>query len=117
MRVMPIRYVRDLEACERFYALFGLDVDARQRGGGWLELAAAGGTLALHSRDPGVGGAEPEVELAFAADEPLEKLQVRLAGAGFDSAIVDEAFGRSLRVTDPEGLRVQVNEHDLELYT
>jgi len=29
---------------------------------------------------------------------------------------VDEAFGRSLGATDPDGVRVQVNEHDRELY-
>jgi hypothetical protein len=30
---------------------------------------------------------------------------------------VDENFGRSLRVADPDGVLVQINEHDRELYT
>jgi hypothetical protein len=30
---------------------------------------------------------------------------------------MDEAFGRSLVVTDPDGLEIQINEHDHELYT
>ena len=30
---------------------------------------------------------------------------------------MDESFGRSLRVVDPDGMLVQVNEHDRELYT
>jgi hypothetical protein len=32
------------------------------------------------------------------------------------SGIVDENFGRLLRVTDPDGMVIQVNEHDPELY-
>ena len=47
------------------------------------------------------------------ADEPLE----RLAGTGsLASGIADEAFGRSLVRSDPDGLQIQVNEHDPELY-
>jgi hypothetical protein len=41
-----------------------------------------------------------------------------VAGAGFaPGVIVDENFGRSLRVVDPDGVAVQVNEHDSALYT
>lgn len=115
MKVLPIRYVRDLPAAERFYGALGLTVDARQRNGHWLELAAAGGTLGLHLVDSGAD--EPPVELAFIAEEPLETVRARLADAGFESIILDEAFGRSLRVTDPEGVTVQVNENDPDLYT
>jgi len=114
MKVMPIRYVRDMAACERFYTLLELSVDARQRNGHWTELAGSGGILALHLDET---GAEPAVGLSFMATEPLEKVQARLAEAGYESAIMDEAFGRSLRLTDPEGLRVQINENDRELYT
>jgi catechol 2,3-dioxygenase-like lactoylglutathione lyase family enzyme len=115
MKVMPIRYVRDMAASERFYGLLGLTVDARQRNGHWMELGAGAGVLALHLTQ--AADADPAVELSFVAEEPLERLQARLAEAGFESDIVDEAFGRSLRVVDPEGVRLQVNEHDKELYT
>jgi len=33
MKVMPIRYVRDMATCERFYAALGLTVATRQRNG------------------------------------------------------------------------------------
>ena len=112
---MAIRFARDLRACERFYALLGLSVDATQRDGGWMELAAAGGVLALHGYAEGED--VPPVELAFLAEEPLEGLHAKLIDAGFEPVIIDEAFGRSLRVTDPEGLRIQINENDRELYT
>ena len=114
MKVMPIRYVRDMAACERFYALLELSVETRQRNGHWTELAGSGGILALHLA---ADGTEPAVGLSFVATEPLEKVQARLAEAGVESTIIDEAFGRSLRLTDPEGLHVQVNENDPELYT
>jgi uncharacterized glyoxalase superfamily protein PhnB len=58
------------------------------------------------------------VELAFEAEEPLEDVVARLRAAGFEpvTAIVDESYGRSFRVRDPEGLSIQVNEHDRALH-
>ncbi len=58
-----------------------------------------------------------EVELSFEATEPLEDVIERLREIGHEpeTALVDEAFGRSFTVRDPEGLLLQVNEHDREL--
>jgi len=114
MRVMPIRYVRDMAEFERFYTALGLTADTRQRGGKWLELGASAGTLGLHHWE---GDAVPP-ELAFVADEPLEAVAERLTAAGFPiEGIVDEAYGRSLRLRDPEGVEVVVNEQDEEIFT
>jgi len=113
MKVMPIRYVRDVEAAARFYAALGLTVTTRQRGGGWLELTGSGGILALH--EAAEGGT---AELALLADEPLEDVVRQLRAAGFEPGpILDEAYGRSLRLTDPDGVELLVNEHDTSLYT
>ncbi|MBA3250180.1 MAG: VOC family protein [Geodermatophilaceae bacterium] len=113
MKVMPIRYVRDVEAAARFYAALGLTVTTRQRGGGWLELTGSAGILALHSSDQG-----GEAELGLLADEPLEDVVRQLRAAGFEPGpILDEAYGRSLRLTDPDGVELLVNEHDTSLYT
>ena len=38
-------------------------------------------------------------------------------GAASLNDIVAESFGRSLRVRDPDGVHVQVNENDRTLYT
>lgn len=143
MRPMPIRYVRDLPAAQRFYEALGLRVDfagrASRRGRTrWVELVgSAGAAMALHAADDpdaladtgpmtaesagkvqGTSRGEPPVELAFEADEPLEEVVRRLRAAGFEpaTAIVDEAFGRSFRVRDPEGLELQINEHDRDLH-
>lgn len=114
MRLMPIRYTTDVEGMTRFYQALGLPVQARSRPGGWVELAAPG-TLAIHRCDAGNAGS---CELAFEAEEPLERVVDRLRRAGFSPrGIVDESHGRSVRIRDPDGTWVQVNESDRELYT
>lgn len=120
MTPMPIRYVRDVAAAGRFYQALGLrpgfaSRPPRRGPTRWVELCGDAGTLALHHAGPAPGG--PQIELAFEAGEPLEAVVERLRAAGFEpaTAIVDESFGRSFTVHDPEGLRIQVNEHDREL--
>jgi catechol 2,3-dioxygenase-like lactoylglutathione lyase family enzyme len=114
MRVLPIRYCADVAESTRFYRALGLELGAATRPGSWVELPAAAGTLALHKTSEGAG----DCELAFEADEPLEAVAARLTEAGYaPEPIVDESFGRSLRVRDPDGVAVQVNENDRTLYT
>jgi catechol 2,3-dioxygenase-like lactoylglutathione lyase family enzyme len=114
MRVLPIRYCADVAASTRFYRALGLELGSATRPGSWVELPAAAGTLALHKEAEHAG----ECELAFEAEEPLEAVAARLAEAGYPvEPIVDESYGRSLRVRDPDGVYVQVNEHDRALYT
>jgi catechol 2,3-dioxygenase-like lactoylglutathione lyase family enzyme len=118
MKVMPIRYVADMASSARFYAALGLVPGDSSRSGNWTELNAAGGALALHAAASSEQGIPGRVELSFETTEPLEVLAGRLTAAGFaPEAILDENFGRSLRVTDPDGVLVQVNEHDRDLYT
>lgn len=115
MKVVPIRYCSDVVAATRFYRAIGLDLGSTSRPGGWVELPAASGMLAIHR----AGGDEVGTcELAFEADEPLEAIAARLRSAGFEpEPIMDENFGWSVRVRDPDGVWVQINLHDRELYT
>lgn len=114
MKVMPIRYVRDVEAAARFYEALGFRTTATQRTGGWRELSADGGILALHRAEDEAAG----TQLSLLASEPLEQIVNRLADGGYVAGpILDESFGRSLRVIDPDGVSVQINENDTELYT
>jgi predicted enzyme related to lactoylglutathione lyase len=122
MRVMAIRYVHDVDGARQFYQALGLTLEfasRRPRRGGpsvWTELAGSGpgANLALHhwAEKPAT-----EVELCFQADEPLERVADRLRQNGYEltTEIVDEAFGRSFTIRDPEGLLIQVNENDYEL--
>jgi catechol 2,3-dioxygenase-like lactoylglutathione lyase family enzyme len=115
MRVMPIRYTTDVAASVRFYEALGLRPTAVSRPGTWTELTATSGVLAVHAAGPDDAGA---CELAFATDEPLDAVVDRLRAAGFaPEPVVDENFGRSTRVRDPDGVWVQVNEFEPELYT
>jgi catechol 2,3-dioxygenase-like lactoylglutathione lyase family enzyme len=120
VRAMPIRYVRDMAEARRFYEALGLTHDftsrpPRRGPSRWTELRADTGGLALHHVPEGTDC--PEVELSFESGEPLEKVAGRLRAAGYELAtqIVDESFGRSFTVRDPEGLLIQVNENDHDL--
>lgn len=112
MILMPIVYVGDMDESVAFYERLGFDVDPQSRSSHWTTLKAGdGAVLALHAVDGDTAG---RVELAMVAEEePLE----RLADAGpLARGIADEAFGRSVVLRDPNGLQIQVNEHDPELY-
>ena len=118
---MPIRYVRDMDQARKFYETLGLTLDFMSRkprrgpSPVWAELSGSGGGLGLHYV-PGNATAAG-VELGFEADEPLEDVVERLRAAGYEPAseIVDESFGRSFTIHDPEGLLLQINENDHEL--
>jgi len=119
MRVRPIHFVPDVEEALRFYEALGLELQARSRCGGWLELRAAGGELGLHDGPSAADGAGRDgVMLNFVAEEPLEAVQRRLLAAGFpvEGRIVDQEWGRSLFVHGPSGT-VQIDEQDRPLYT
>ena len=109
MILMPIVYVGDMDESVAFYE--GLGFDTETRSPHWSTLKAGdGAVLALHVAD---GEAVGRVELALVADEPLERL---VDAAPVARGIADEAFGRSLVLRDPNGVEIQVNEHDPELY-
>jgi len=58
-----------------------------------------------------------DTSLAFESDEPLEAVRDRLHAAGFaDAHIIDEAYGRTLLVTDPDGVRIAIDERQDDLY-
>lgn len=120
MKVLPIRYTENLEAQLRFLGVLGLHPNTTSRAGGWADLRASGGMVGVHvSSSTERARSAGECELAFEADpdDRLEDVLARLHAAGYpDAHIIDEAFGRSLRVTDPDGVAVQVNESDPQLY-
>ena len=104
MILMPIVYVKDMDASLAFYESLGFEVETSSAV--WSRLRASdGGALALHGEVDGNAG---HIELAMDADD-LEPLAARDDVA---RGIADEAFGRSIVLRDPNGLAIQVNAHE-----
>ena len=109
MRVLPIRYCADVEATTRFYRALGLEIGSATRTGGWVELPAATGALALHRSDADAG----ECELAFEADEPLEAVAARVGG---EFGISQPAVSQHLKVLRDNGFATVRAEGTRRLY-
>ena len=85
------------------------DIGARPRissdAGTWHDFRAKnGGLVAAHT------GHRTAAELAFEYDGDVQDLLGGLTGAGFEPAVVDGSYGRSLRVRAPWGAEVRINE-------
>ena len=119
MTLMSIVYVTDMAASTAFYAALGGELSLSSRSDSWSELKVGDAVLALHAAERLPDNRACGLELAFNSAEPLETLadKLRAAGVPLYRNITDEAFGRSLVVQDPDGLLIQVNEHDTDLYT
>lgn len=100
LTVLPIRYVADVAASRRFYTGLGLALRPDLSVDVWVHLSAGAGAVGIHDA------------LGFTTDEPLEAVADRLNDAGYAYELVDENFGRSLRITDPDGVIVQIQEID-----
>lgn len=80
----------------------------------WAKLDADAGALGVHDAAAPKGRPPGTTELAFATDERLEDLAARLSEAGYAPDLHDEDFGRSLRLTDPDGVTIQIQEIDIQ---
>ncbi|MCA2214288.1 VOC family protein [Jidongwangia harbinensis] len=117
IRLAPVYYTGDMARTGDFLAALGFAVEAEHRKGGWAELAAPSALLCLHTAPGDSGMAGGGTELSFESDEDPDAVAERLTGAGFpDAVVLDENFGRILRVTGPDGTPVQINFSDRSLY-
>ena len=119
LTLMPLVYVTDMDKSIAFYSVLGGEISARSRSGTWAELRFGDSILALHRADHPSGSDTSTIELCFVSSEALEGLQDRLSDAGIrvERPVTDEAFGFSMMVRDPDGLPIQINQHDTGLYT
>lgn len=113
---VSIVYVTDMSASLAFYKALGFK--AQHEGKMWSELRSGAARLALHGAESLPSG-PLRVELSLTAHDRLEIIIDRLqkAGVTVTNEIADEAFGRSLLIRDPDGLPIQINEHDPDLYS
>lgn len=105
MHLQPIVYVTDMAASTAWYGVL-LDAEPAMASEHWTTFDCAGATLALHLTDEELSPGS--VELSLVAAAPLESAHERVADA---TEIIEQPFGRSFTVTDPDGTVIQVNEH------
>lgn len=118
IRLAPVYFTGDMSRTSDFLAALGFAVEAEHRKGGWAELAAPSALLCLHTAPGKYNQSGGQVELSFESDEDPDAVAARLADAGFaDAVVLDENFGKILRVTGPDGSTIQINFSDRTLYT
>lgn len=115
MRVQTIVYVSAMDPAVEWYRKV-LGSEPVTHGSHWASFRVGDANLALHYVEETAPAGR--VELSLVVAQPLENLVARLASLGItpQRGIVDETFGRSLQLRDPEGLFIQVNEHDPQFY-
>lgn len=115
--VRPIRFTDNLEAMQGFLEILGLRPRILSERGGWVEMVAGGGMVALHDAASSVVGATSgDTCLGFDV-HGVKDLAERLVDAGVDDVtIYDEAYGQVLSCTDPMGETLQVDSRNDDLY-
>jgi catechol 2,3-dioxygenase-like lactoylglutathione lyase family enzyme len=117
MILMPIVYVASMERSQQFYERLGFTTLSSSEW--WTEMRAGDGAiLALHKADAAELGGTGRIELALVATDRLEAVERQLADVGIEvpHGIEEQPFGRSMIVVDPDGLRIQINEHHSDKY-
>jgi hypothetical protein len=115
--VRPVRFTDNIDPMRTFLEALGLRPRVESTQGGWIDMVAGGGMVALHS----ARGSETQApngftSLSFEADD-VDTLAERLRTAGVPDVVVyDEAYGRVLECRDPLGDRFQVDERSDDLY-
>lgn len=110
MTPLTIIYVTDMARALTFYQAVGFTV--RSQSEMWSEMEMDGCLVALHGTDRPASG-PPAVGLALNAHVPLEQLAAEFTTSGvpMPQPIQIQPFGRSLLIQDPDGLLIQINEH------
>lgn len=116
VELRPLRFTDKLPEMRAFLEKLGLRTRIESERGGWVDLVAGAGMVALHDAAiSDTGGRPGETRLSFEAGD-LTVLAERLEQAGFaDAAVWDEAYGRVLSV-DVAGERIWVDERATDLY-
>jgi hypothetical protein len=117
MVIRPLRFTDDVDAMRAFLETLGLRSRIESERGGWVDMVTGNGMVALHdAATSSTGGKAGQTSLSFEADK-LDGLPDRLEQAGFgDATVFDEAYGRVLSVTAPDGVVIWVDERAEDLY-
>lgn len=96
--VQPIWFQPDVDEATAILTAVGLRAEIAANDGGWVEFRAdRGGSIGVHmSEAAGVGAS------FLSCGDLAERARV-LTDAGFPAHVIDEAYGRSMRITNPDG--------------
>lgn len=109
MTVQAIRFSDDVPAMQRFLETLGLAASVTS--GEWAVMESGSGQVLLHGTANATSGAQSGwTQLTFETDD-LDSV-----AAEFGVAPVDEAWGRSLLISDPLGAEVTINETQTDHY-
>jgi hypothetical protein len=115
--VRPVRFTDNVQAMQGFLETLGLRPRIMAEAGGWVEMVAGGGMVALHGAATSDHGATSgETSLAFEADDVTGLAQRLLDAAVEDVTVYDEAYGKVLTCADPLGDTVTVDGRSDDLY-
>jgi hypothetical protein len=112
-----VRFTDNIDEMRAFLEILGLRARIESERGGWVDMVAGYGIVALHdAATSDTGGVSGETRLSFEADD-LDELARRLDAAGVaDVTVYDEAYGRSLRCRDPLGDEIRVDGRSDDLF-
>ncbi|MEI8411151.1 MULTISPECIES: VOC family protein [unclassified Kribbella] len=115
--IRPLRFTADVAAMQVFLETLGLQARIESERGGWAVLLAGRGAISLHDAATSDTGGQPgQTNLTFEAED-IDELKERLESAGYDDATIwDEAFGRVLSATGPDGTKLWIDERSEDLY-
>lgn len=107
--VQAVRFSDDVPAMQRFLETLGLSASVTS--GDWAVMESGSGQVLLHGTANATSGAQSGwTQLTFETDD-LDSVATE-----FGVTPVDEAWGRSLFLTDPLGAEVVVNETQTDHY-
>ena len=109
-RLMPVWMTPDVDGAISALLTLGLQGRIKSDSGKWGDFTAGGGGLvAVHHGALGF-------VLSFEHDD-VTQLAGKLQSAGIESRLIDESFGLTLRVDDPDGGdEIWINETQKDLY-
>lgn len=115
--VRPVRFTDNLDAMRAFYECIGLRARIESERGGWVDMVAGAGMVALHSAATSdVGAAAGETRLSFEVDDARELAKQLDDGGVPDVVVYDEAYGLVLRFADPLGDTLVADGRTSDLY-
>ncbi|WP_372699847.1 VOC family protein [Arthrobacter sp. JSM 101049] len=112
LRVLALWMTPDPDGSAAILRAIGARPEIASDTGGWMQFRAKnGGLVATHS------GSTAAAVPSFQYDGDVQVLHARLLTAGLAADLVDESYGRTLRVPHPDGGEdLWVNEAQQDLY-